>query len=59
MGAKLFYAGGRIDMTKLIVVFCNFEKAPKKIYLVFPTLMANVLQEWRGRWLAVFIVDVT
>ena len=26
---------GRTDMTKLIVAFCNFEKAPKKFQLLF------------------------
>jgi hypothetical protein len=29
--AKLFHAGGRIDMTKLIVDFSNFAKAHKLI----------------------------
>jgi hypothetical protein len=27
--AELFYADGQTDMTKLIVTFCNFAKAPK------------------------------
>ena len=29
MGAELFHAGGRTDMTKLIVAFRNFANAPK------------------------------
>ena len=29
VGAKLFHTGGQTDMTKLIVVFYNFAKAPK------------------------------
>jgi hypothetical protein len=35
VGAKLFHAeirmGGRTDMTQLIVIFHNFENAPKKL----------------------------
>ena len=30
MGADLFYADGRMDMTKLIVALRNFANAPKK-----------------------------
>jgi hypothetical protein len=30
MGAELFHADGRADMTKLIVAFRNFANAPKK-----------------------------
>jgi hypothetical protein len=37
--AELFYADGQTDMTKLIVAFCNFAKAPKdtqeKLYFNF------------------------
>ena len=29
MGAELFHADGQTDMTKLIVAFRNFVKAPK------------------------------
>jgi hypothetical protein len=29
IGAELFHADGRTDMTKLIVAFRNFAKAPK------------------------------
>ena len=29
MGAELFHAGGRTDIAKLIVAFCNFANAPK------------------------------
>jgi preprotein translocase subunit SecE len=29
MGAELFHVDGRMDMTKLIVAFRNFAKAPK------------------------------
>jgi hypothetical protein len=31
LGAELFLEDGRTDMTKLIVAFCNFAKAPKKV----------------------------
>jgi hypothetical protein len=30
VGAELFHADRRTDMTKLMVVFRNFAKAPKK-----------------------------
>jgi hypothetical protein len=30
VGVELFHADGRTDMTKLIVAFCNFPKAPEK-----------------------------
>jgi len=30
MGAVLFHADGRADMTKLIFAFCNFAIAPKR-----------------------------
>ena len=29
MGAELFHADGQTDMTKLIVAFRNFAKAPR------------------------------
>jgi hypothetical protein len=29
VAAEIFYADGRTDMTKLIVAFRNFRKAPK------------------------------
>jgi hypothetical protein len=29
VGAELFHADGRIDMTKLVVAFRNFANAPK------------------------------
>ena len=32
VGAELFHEGRRTDMTKLIVAFCNFAKAPKNMY---------------------------
>ena len=32
VGAELFRADGRTDMTKLIVAFCNCENAPKNCY---------------------------
>ena len=31
VGAELFHADGRTDMTKLIVAFRNFAKAPKHV----------------------------
>ena len=30
VGAELFRSNGQTDMTKLIIAFCNFAKAPKK-----------------------------
>ena len=32
MGADMFHADRWTDMTKLIVVFCNFAKTPNKEY---------------------------
>jgi len=32
VGAELFHADGRMDMTKLIVAFCNFAYTPKNVY---------------------------
>jgi hypothetical protein len=34
VGAELFHAGGRTDMTKLTVAFRNFAKAPKIRYAI-------------------------
>jgi len=34
VGAKLFHANGRTDMTKLLVAFGSFVKAPKNIHIV-------------------------
>ena len=34
VGTELFHADGQTDMTKLIVAFRNFAKAPKKFYLL-------------------------
>jgi hypothetical protein len=31
MGAELFHADAQMDMTKLIVAFCNFKKAPENV----------------------------
>jgi hypothetical protein len=31
VGAELFHADGRTDMTKLIVALGNFANAPKKV----------------------------
>ena len=38
VGAELFHADGRTDMTKVIVVFRNYAIAPKnvKLYLSIP-----------------------
>jgi len=33
VGAELFHAEGRTDMTKLIVAFHNFVNAPKKLHI--------------------------
>jgi len=43
MGAKLFHAGGRTDMTKLIVAFRNFSNVPKNLIFKFlmPIYMAT------------------
>jgi len=32
MGADMFYWDRRTAMTKLIVTFCNFVKAPNKMF---------------------------
>ena len=32
-GAQVYHADGQTDMTKLIVAFRNFAKAPEKVYL--------------------------
>ena len=34
VGAELFYADGRTDMTKLIVAFCNFTNTQKSAILL-------------------------
>jgi hypothetical protein len=36
VGAEIFHAGGRTDMTKLIVAFRSFAKAPKNPYFERP-----------------------
>jgi hypothetical protein len=36
VGDELFYEEGQTDMTKLIVTFLNFAKAPKKWYMYLP-----------------------
>jgi hypothetical protein len=39
--AKLFHVDGQMDMTKLILVFCNFANMPKNDWIthtVFPFL---------------------
>jgi len=41
MGAELFHADGRTDMTKLIAAFHNFANAPKKTKLKYPTHFGN------------------
>ena len=38
VGAELFRADGRTDMTKLRVAFRNFAKASKKVRKMFDTL---------------------
>jgi hypothetical protein len=45
MGAELFYADGQTDMTKLIVAFRNFVKAPKsdEIFCSFMFYMRKLL----------------
>ena len=42
VGAELFHADGRTDMTKLIVAFRNFANAPKK-WLFFRFCVTCVL----------------
>jgi hypothetical protein len=32
VGPDLFYADGQTDMTKLIIAFTNFAKAPKNYF---------------------------
>jgi hypothetical protein len=41
VGAELFYADGRTDMTKLIGAFRNFANAPKKEYKMGGTCGAH------------------
>ena len=36
VGAELFHADGRTDMTKLVVALRNFANAPKKPRQLFP-----------------------
>jgi hypothetical protein len=43
LGAELYHAVGRTDMTKLIVAFRNFAKAPKKEQRQ-STLLSNALR---------------
>jgi hypothetical protein len=40
-GAELFHADGQKDMTKLIVVLCNFAKVLKKKERLEPYLHQN------------------
>jgi hypothetical protein len=35
MGAELFHADRQTDMTKLVVAFSNFAKAPKNVSVMF------------------------
>jgi hypothetical protein len=42
MGAELFHADGRTDMTKLITAFCNFANAPKSTCHVKKWLKTSV-----------------
>ena len=42
VGVDLFHAGGRTDMTKLIVAFHNLANAPKNRHA-----MARDRQKWR------------
>jgi hypothetical protein len=42
MGASLFHADGRTDMTKLIAAFRNFTNAPKSARLVKKWLKASM-----------------
>jgi hypothetical protein len=37
VGAELFYADGRTDMTKLTVAFHNFATAPKELVILLKT----------------------
>jgi len=40
MGAELFHSDGQTDLTKLIVAFRNFTKAPKNmkyLYMLYKT----------------------
>jgi hypothetical protein len=34
MGAELFHADGRTDLTKLIIAVCNYANAPEKSYFI-------------------------
>jgi hypothetical protein len=53
LGAELFHADGQTDMTKLIVAFRNFAKAPKNeiriagyisLYIYIPTVCFVILR---------------
>jgi hypothetical protein len=41
VGAELFHADGRKDMTKLTAAFRNFANAPQKLTGQFPSLYAQ------------------
>jgi hypothetical protein len=44
MGAKVFHAEGRTDMTKLIVAFLNFAKTPKEDKFIKYTMLRELVQ---------------
>ena len=45
MGAKLFRADGKMDITKLVVAFRNFEKALKNARTTLPVSLTS---SWYG-----------
>jgi len=48
VGAQLFHAERRTDMTKLIVAFSNFTKAPKKKIHCCVSTATTVTRTWRN-----------
>jgi len=51
MGAELFHANRRIDMTRLLVAFRNFANTPKRVKVKF-TLEQAMKAQRRSRGLA-------
>jgi hypothetical protein len=51
MGAELFHADGRIDMTRLLVAFRNFANASKRVTVKF-TLEQAMKDQRRSRGIA-------
>jgi len=48
MGAELFHAGGRRDMTKLMVAFRNLANAPKNLKVTCASLTKHATNDVYG-----------